>query len=212
MTKTILLAAAGAFAVIAAGSLAGAEEAKRTGDPYPLDTCALSGEKLGSMGDPVVKVIEGREVRFCCAGCIRGYEADPATHAAKIDAKIMEQQAAHYPVDTCVNAGAPLGDSPVSFVVGNRLVKTCCNNCASAVKADPAKAFEALDKAAIEAQDADYPLETCAVSGEALGSMGPPVNVVIGNRLVKLCCKGCERGVENNPAKILGKLDEAAKG
>ncbi|MFN0066740.1 MAG: hypothetical protein ACKVYV_03795, partial [Limisphaerales bacterium] len=38
--------------------------------PYPLDVCIVSDEKLGSMGDPVVKVVDGQEVKFCCKNCI----------------------------------------------------------------------------------------------------------------------------------------------
>ena len=44
------------------------------------------------------------------------------------------------------------------------------------------------DQAVIEKQSKDYPLEVCAVSGQKLGSMGKPVDMIIGNRLVKLCC------------------------
>jgi hypothetical protein len=40
----------------------------RVGDPYPLATCPITGKKLGSMGDPVIKVYDGREVRYCCSG------------------------------------------------------------------------------------------------------------------------------------------------
>ena len=39
------------------------------GDPWPLDTCAVSGEKLDSMDDAVVYDHEGRDVRFCCKAC-----------------------------------------------------------------------------------------------------------------------------------------------
>jgi len=55
--------------------------------PYPLDSCIVSGEKLGSMGAPIVKVYDGREVRFCCSGCVKRFEADKAAYLAKIDAK-----------------------------------------------------------------------------------------------------------------------------
>ena len=55
--------------------------------PYPLDSCIVSGEKLGSMGEPIVKVYDGREVRFCCSGCVKRFEADKAGYVAKIDAK-----------------------------------------------------------------------------------------------------------------------------
>jgi len=52
---------------------------------YPLDTCPVSGEKLGSMGKPVVIRHEGREVRLCCAGCIDKFKQDPAKYLKKLD-------------------------------------------------------------------------------------------------------------------------------
>jgi hypothetical protein len=45
--------------------------------PYPLDTCLVSGEKLGSMGEPVRIVHNGQEIKFCCAGCQPEFEVDP---------------------------------------------------------------------------------------------------------------------------------------
>jgi hypothetical protein len=63
------------------------EKPKTAVVPYPLDSCIVSGEKLGSMGDPIVKVYDGREVRFCCSGCVKKFEADKAGYLAKIDAK-----------------------------------------------------------------------------------------------------------------------------
>ncbi|GAB4327549.1 MAG: hypothetical protein Kow0074_22950 [Candidatus Zixiibacteriota bacterium] len=52
---------------------------------YPLDYCLVSGEKLGSMGDPVVKVYDGREVKFCCRMCVSDFEANQAVYLAKLD-------------------------------------------------------------------------------------------------------------------------------
>jgi YHS domain-containing protein len=46
--------------------------------PYPLDTCVVSGEKLGKMGEPKVIVHEGQEVKFCCPGCEKEFRKDPA--------------------------------------------------------------------------------------------------------------------------------------
>ena len=37
--------------------------------PYPLDTCVVSGEKLGGMGAPSVFVYQGQEIKFCCPMC-----------------------------------------------------------------------------------------------------------------------------------------------
>jgi YHS domain-containing protein len=53
---------------------------------YPLDTCVVSGSKLGSMGEAVVLRHEGREVRFCCAGCVDTFKKDPAKYLAILDA------------------------------------------------------------------------------------------------------------------------------
>lgn len=53
--------------------------------PYTLKTCAVSGEKLGSMGDPYSFVHEGREVKLCCKGCLKDFKKDPAKHLKKVD-------------------------------------------------------------------------------------------------------------------------------
>lgn len=58
---------------------------------YPLDTCVVSGEALGSMGDAYVHIYkeEGkpdREVRLCCKSCLKKFSKDPAKYVAKIDA------------------------------------------------------------------------------------------------------------------------------
>lgn len=51
---------------------------------YTLDTCVVSGEKLGSMGEPVVKVYDGQQVKFCCNSCVKDFEKDKAKFIAKI--------------------------------------------------------------------------------------------------------------------------------
>ena len=48
-------------------------------EPYALNTCAVSGEELGAMDDVIVKTYDGREVRFCCEGCIEDFEAGLST-------------------------------------------------------------------------------------------------------------------------------------
>lgn len=53
---------------------------------YPLDTCPVSGEKLGSMGDPVVVDHGGVEVRLCCRGCLKAFNADPKKYADMVTA------------------------------------------------------------------------------------------------------------------------------
>lgn len=181
--------------------------------PYTLDTCPVSGEALGSMGDPIVKVYDGREVRLCCAGCSGKFEADKAGYFAKIDAKIIADQMRYYPEQTCLVTDEALEqdgeDIAVNMVYGNRLVRFCCKMCKSDFKADPAAYIAKLDAAAAGAQRENYPLATCPVSGGELGSMGDPMEVVVAGRLVKLCCAGCVDKLKANPAEYLAQIDAA---
>lgn len=36
---------------------------------YPLDVCVVSGEKLGSMGDPITIEVADHTFKLCCASC-----------------------------------------------------------------------------------------------------------------------------------------------
>lgn len=52
--------------------------------PYPLDTCIVSGNKLGTMGKVVVRSHEGQEIKFCCKPCVKKFEANPAKYLSKL--------------------------------------------------------------------------------------------------------------------------------
>lgn len=56
-------------------------------DSYPLSTCVVSGEALGSMGQPIIIHHEGAEVRLCCKGCVKKFNADPAKYLEKLSSK-----------------------------------------------------------------------------------------------------------------------------
>ena len=195
-----------------AGGAAAAVEEKPAGPasaPYLLDVCAVSGEKLGSMGDPITETIEGREVKFCCKGCVGKYKEDSSKFTAKIDRAMMAQQERYWPMDTCIISGEPLGDDPKAFIVGNRLMKTCCGMCAKKVQKNPAEYIAKVEAAQARKQGASYPTTKCAVSGEELGSMGDPIDTVVAGRLVRLCCKGCTRALRKDPAKVVAAVDRA---
>jgi len=59
------------------------------------------------------------------------------------------------------------------------------------------------------AQVPDYPDTVCPVSGQELGSMGEPFDVLHGTRLVRLCCAGCETAFRADPDAHLAKLNAA---
>ena len=49
---------------------------------------------------------------------------------------------------------------------------------------------------------------TCPISGSPLGSMGPPVRIVIKGQVVFLCCNGCVEEARKNPDKTLEKVSQ----
>jgi hypothetical protein len=80
MRYLLTLATASLLAPVFAADAPASANAK----PYPLTTCIVSDEKLGEHGEPVAKVYEGQEVKFCCKGCIKDFEKDIAGHLKKI--------------------------------------------------------------------------------------------------------------------------------
>ncbi len=73
------------------GISAATDQPDATPKTYPLTTCVVSGEPLGSMGQPVevIHQEEGkpdRRVLLCCRGCISSFRSEPARYLAKLDA------------------------------------------------------------------------------------------------------------------------------
>jgi YHS domain-containing protein len=56
------------------------------------------------------------------------------------------------------------------------------------------------DRTVAEAQ------QVCAVAGEPLGSMGPPIKVEYEGKPVFLCCSGCRKAFEADPEKYIATL------
>jgi hypothetical protein len=55
--------------------------------PYPLKICIISDDELGGHGEPISKVYEGQEVKFCCKPCIKKFDKDVAGNLKKIAEK-----------------------------------------------------------------------------------------------------------------------------
>ncbi len=70
LTLSILLLAAG-FAFAAS--------------PYPIKTCLVTDNELGSMGKVVTKVYDGQQIKFCCKPCVKKFEANPAKYLSKLN-------------------------------------------------------------------------------------------------------------------------------
>ena len=57
---------------------------KSEANPYPLQTCIVSGEKLGGMGKPFVFEYKGQEVKLCCKSCKAKFDKDADAFLKKI--------------------------------------------------------------------------------------------------------------------------------
>jgi YHS domain-containing protein len=92
MPKTIIMKTKSivtAFSLFASSFLfaAGETPAKEGIKPYKLDTCIVSGEKLGEMGDPFVFTHEGQEIKLCCKSCKKKFDRNPAAYLKKLEEK-----------------------------------------------------------------------------------------------------------------------------
>lgn len=110
----------------------------------------------------------------------------------------------------CPVSGKPLGSmgEPVAVDVNGQTVYACCAGCLPAIESDPAKyasgrpaILVTTSTAADAAQIAQQ--ATCPVMDEPLGSMGQPVKVMVGDKPIYLCCKGCVKKVQAQPAEYL---------
>ena len=109
-------------------------------------------------------------------------------------------------------------------MVGDKPIYLCCKGCIKKIQAEPAKYLAMIygngtqssgqpaatttakitvststqaDAAAIAAQ------KTCPVMDEPLGGMGIPIKVMVGDKPIYLCCKGCIKKIQAEPAKYL---------
>ncbi len=109
--------------------------------------------------------------------------------------------------------------TPTKLIIEGKPVFVCCEGCiddaqdggAATVKltkklteasAELAK-LPAAERAAAEAQ------KYCAINTKGLlGSMGAPIKLVLDGKPVYLCCSGCTKKAQANPAATLAKVEE----
>lgn len=63
--------------------------------PYVLETCVISGEKLGEMGKPYIFVYQGQEIKLCCKDCKKKWDKDPAAALKKYEAAAQAHGHSH---------------------------------------------------------------------------------------------------------------------
>jgi multidrug efflux pump subunit AcrA (membrane-fusion protein) len=143
----------------------------------------LATSRLGLMGPPVKVVLEGRPVFLCCSSCEDRAKANPQQTLARVQ-------------ELKAKAPRPAAQAPEE-----------------AASEDP-KIKENLAKLSPEDRALAVDQKFCAIQNDTLlGEMGVPVKVMLEGQPVFLCCKGCKKEAEADPAKTLAKAKELrAKG
>ena len=123
---------------------------------------------------------------------------------------LIADQLPLYPITTClVMEGHELDDEAVNVIYKNRLVRFCCEGCIGDFEADPEKYLHILDQAAADAQRESYPMTDCVVAQHSIEDGEDPTEVVVGGRLIRLCCPSCLEELVRNPAEYVKMVDEA---
>lgn len=141
-----------AFALVAGLAMTSpGDQPAAPGAPYPLDTCPVSGEKLGADAKAVVladmkdSTLNGTQVKFCCGKCEAAFKADPEKYVGKMNDAIAKAAPA-YPLKKCLVMGKEdLGADAKTVVYQNRVYKLCCGKCVAKFKKDPAKFAKEYD-------------------------------------------------------------------
>ena len=86
--KTLSISAILLAAVLVGAGCANSQKPVPTAaKPYPLNTCVVSGDKLGAMGENCVFVYEGQEIKLCCKDCKKDFDKNPAKYLSQLTAK-----------------------------------------------------------------------------------------------------------------------------
>lgn len=149
MFRTIATAIVAALTLAATAATAQAAEkkVKLKVKPYPMDTCIVSEEKLGSMGEPVVFTEGDQEIAICCSSCKKEFAKNKAASLEKIQAAAKKVKP--YPLTQCIVSDEALEDGKaVGAVVDGREYQFCCKGCLKDFKKDTAKFAKKLEAAA----------------------------------------------------------------
>lgn len=94
------------------------------------------------------------------------------------------------------------------FAFGLFLAAGCEDKSPStSAKAENTKIKEALDKLSPEDRALAEQQKKCPIANQDLGSMGTPIKLMIKDKPVFLCCKGCEKEALAEPDATLEKVD-----
>ena len=100
--------------------------------------CPVSGQKLGSHGDPVAVKIGEQTMFLCCTGCASG-KVKPE-HWSKIHANFAKAQG------ICPVMKHDLPHNAKWTIVQGRIIYVCCPPCIKKIEAEPEIHLQKVDE------------------------------------------------------------------
>lgn len=181
---------------------------------YPLRPDATQGAATNTLhvALDLSKVPDGRmQTTFVISG-VPGQQQQ-AQFAQKFHITRSGAELAIAQQKICPVSGKALGSmgAPPAVRIGDRDVYVCCAGCTNTLKAAPQKYLAKLaptgpvkatrgDAAAVAFQ------RICPVMNKPLDAMGGPWKINLRGREVFVCCPGCTKALEREPAKFLAML------
>jgi YHS domain-containing protein len=153
-------------------SFAAADKAKDAKKPQPINKkCPVEG---GDVDPDATIQYKGKTIGFCCAGCDKDFEKDPAKFMAVIDKELAAEKkggAADKKDDAKkgegekkqaeLNTKCPVSgddvDKEVTQTYKGRTIAFCCKDCVKDFKKDPDKFIKKLDEEKAAKKDGDKP-------------------------------------------------------
>ena len=156
--------------------------------------CPVSGQDLGTMGEPIKVQVGEQTVFLCCQGCQS--KQIKSEHWQTIQTRQAKAQG------ICPIMEKEVDASMQATTVAGYPIFVCCPPCIPKIQAAPEKSLEmvrasyvAFVKAERQAASEQWHIKAqgiCPVSGEVLGTKGQPVKVEVGEgEHAFLCCQGC---------------------
>lgn len=129
---------------------------------YPLKVCVVSGENLGSMGEPVEIDYQGTRVLLCCQGCAEKFQAEPEKYVTPLRPAGSDAPAIPAPAGATRPAGGGLASEPGPGTEAAPIV-------GASAEAEPATCHSAEGTESVPAAGGllvDLELGLCPVQGE----------------------------------------------
>ena len=146
----------------------------------------INQNRLGSMGEPVKLTLEGQPVFVCCAGLRARGAGEPRGDAGQIRQRL--EQARPEPAEP-IAAPKPTRQASGQHKDGQ----------------DHRRAGQAVRGRSRAGPTAEI---LCGLPTSRLGSMGPPVKVLVDGQPVFVCCEGCREDALAIPQATLDDVRE----